>query len=94
MGVVVGAVWAECGRGSAVPPGAVNLRDGTSTGRSPAVSYSLPPPEPQHTWSDLLTLVGAIRRIAYNPTMAPDDEMRRIRDLFLDYDHPEAAGDA
>lgn len=42
----------------------------------------------------MLTLVGAIGRIAYNETMAPDDQMRRIRDRFLDYDHPEAADDA
>jgi hypothetical protein len=51
-----------------------------------------PPPEPaRHGWAELLTLVGAIRRIAYNETMPPDDQMRRIRDAFLDYDHPEAA---
>jgi hypothetical protein len=53
-----------------------------------------PPHEPaRHGWAELLTLVGAIRRIAYDRTMAPDDQMRRIRDLFLDYDHPEADDD-
>jgi hypothetical protein len=52
------------------------------------------PPEPRHTLADLLTLVGAIRRIAYDFSMEPDDQMRRIRDLFLEYDHPEADDDA
>jgi hypothetical protein len=27
-------------------------------------------------------------------TMDCDDQVRRIRDLFLDYDHPEAGDDA
>ena len=55
----------------------------------------MPSPEPQHTWADLLTLVGAIRRIAYLPsyTMDCDEQMRQIRDLFLDFDHSEG-GDA
>jgi hypothetical protein len=60
------------------------------------VSYSIPPPQPPHTWADLLTLVGAIRRIAFLPsyTMDCDEQMRQIRDLFHDYDHPEDADDA
>jgi hypothetical protein len=43
----------------------------------------LPVTEPQHTWADLLTLLGAIRRIAYLPsyTMDCDEQMRQIRDL-------------
>jgi hypothetical protein len=43
----------------------------------------------------LLTLVGAIRRLAFLPSwqMDCDEQMRRIRDLFQDYDHPED-GDA
>jgi hypothetical protein len=55
---------------------------------------AIPPPERHHSWADLLTLVGAIRAIAYEPPhrSAPDDQMTRIRDLFLDYDHPEADG--
>jgi hypothetical protein len=59
------------------------------------VSYSLPPPAHQHTWADLLALVGAIRRVAFLPSwqMGCDEQMRRIRDLFHDYDHPED-GDA
>ena len=56
------------------------------------MSYSIPPPQPPHTSADLLTLVGAIRRIAYLPsyTMDCDEQMRQIRDLFYDFDHPEA----
>jgi hypothetical protein len=63
--------------------------DGTSTKaheRSPAVSYSIPPPEHPHTWAELLTLVGAIRRIAYDVTLEAGDALRRIRDLYADYD--------
>jgi hypothetical protein len=50
------------------------------------VSYSIPPPEHRHTWAKLLTLVGAIRRIAYDVTREAGDAMRRIRDLYADYD--------
>jgi hypothetical protein len=50
------------------------------------VSYSIPPPEPRHSIAELLTLVGAIRRVAYDLTLASDDAMRRIRDAFADYD--------
>jgi hypothetical protein len=58
----------------------------TSPGRL-TVSYTLPPPEHPHTWAELLTLVGAIRRIAYDVTLEAGDAMRRIRDAFADYDH-------
>jgi hypothetical protein len=59
------------------------------------VSYSLPPPNPTHSIDDVLRLLGAIRRIAYDQTLwnDPADQMRPIRDLFLDYDHPEADDD-
>jgi hypothetical protein len=50
------------------------------------VSYSIPPPEQPHTKAELLTLVGAIRRIAYDITLAPDNALRRIRDLYAEYD--------
>jgi len=59
------------------------------------VSTTFPPPEPgRHGWADVLRLVSEIRRIAYARTLEPDDQMRRIRDLFLEYDRPEAADDA
>jgi hypothetical protein len=50
------------------------------------VSYSIPPPERPHGIAELLTLVGAIRRIAYDVTLEADDALRRIRDAFADYD--------
>jgi hypothetical protein len=62
---------------------------GTSTKaheRSPAASYSIPPPEHPHTWTELLTLVGAIRRIAYDIRLEAGDALRRIRDLYAEYD--------
>jgi len=34
----------------------------------------------------VLTPVGAVRRLAYDRTLAPDDAMRRIRDAFDVYD--------
>jgi hypothetical protein len=47
-----------------------------------------PPAEParRHGIAELLRLVDALRRLAYDPTLAPDDAMRRIRDLFADHD--------
>jgi hypothetical protein len=50
------------------------------------VSYTLPPPEHPHTWAELLALVGAIRRIAYDVTLEAGDARRRLRDVFADYD--------
>ena len=43
-------------------------------------------PSGRHTWAELLRLVGAVRHIAYDPSLAPDDALRRIRDTFHDYD--------
>jgi len=51
------------------------------------VSYSIPPPEHPHTWAELLTLVGAVRRIAFDRTLPPSEALGRIRDAFQDYDH-------
>jgi hypothetical protein len=60
------------------------------------VEPSIPPPESRHSIADTLALVDAIRAIAYEPShrSTPDDQMRRVRDLFLEHDHPEAADDA
>jgi len=57
---------------------------GASTGKDPAVEPILP--AHRHTWAELLRLVDTIRRLAYDRTMEPDDQMRQIRDAFLDYD--------
>ena len=47
----------------------------------------IPPPEPtRHSIAELLTLVGAIRRIAYDITREAGDAMCRIRDAFAEYD--------
>jgi hypothetical protein len=36
------------------------------------VSTTFPPPDPdRHGWAELLTLVGAIRRLAYSQVLAP-----------------------
>jgi hypothetical protein len=52
------------------------------------VEPTFPPSQPgRHGIAELLTLVGAIRRIAYDVTLEAGDAMRRIRDAFADYDH-------
>jgi hypothetical protein len=50
------------------------------------VSYSIPPPEHRHSIAEMLTLVGAIRRIAFDVTLEAGDALRRIRDLYAEYD--------
>ena len=39
-----------------------------------------------HSIADLLALVGAVRRIAYDITLEAGDALRRIRDLYAEYD--------
>jgi hypothetical protein len=57
------------------------------------VSTTVPPQQPgRHGIAELLALVGDLRRLAYS-SLTPDDAMRRIRDRFGDYDHPEADTD-
>jgi hypothetical protein len=44
-------------------------------------------PEPgRHGWAELLTLVDAVRRLAYDPSLDDGDRARRIRDRFGEYD--------
>ncbi|HEU0212947.1 MAG TPA: hypothetical protein VFR13_02595 [Jiangellaceae bacterium] len=51
------------------------------------MSTTIPPHDPgRHGWADLLRLVGDVRRLAYDSSLAPDDAMRRIRDRFGVYD--------
>jgi hypothetical protein len=50
------------------------------------VPITFPPPEHPHTWAELLTVVGAVGRIAYDITLEAGDALRRIRDAFADYD--------
>jgi hypothetical protein len=50
------------------------------------VSYSIPPPEPRHSIAELVTLVGAVRRVAFDVTLEAGDALRRIRDAIREYD--------
>jgi hypothetical protein len=43
-----------------------------------------PTAEHPHTWAELLTLVGAVRRIAYDVTLEAGDALRR--DLYAEFD--------
>ena len=64
----------------------MTLHDGTSTGWSPVVSTTFPPPEPaRHSIAELLTLVGQVRRLAHDITLEAGDALR-IRDAFAEYD--------
>jgi hypothetical protein len=54
------------------------------------VSTTFPPHEPgRHTWAELLTLVCAVRRLAFDRTLPPLEALGRIRDLFAGYDDHE-----
>jgi hypothetical protein len=47
------------------------------------VSTTFPPKEPgHHGWADLLTLVGGIRRLAFDRTLPPAEALGRIRDMY------------
>jgi hypothetical protein len=50
------------------------------------VSHSIPPPEHPHSIAELLALVGAIRRLAFDRTLPGIEALGRIRDAFRDYD--------
>jgi hypothetical protein len=39
-----------------------------------------------HTWVELLRVVGAVRRLAFDGTLPPTEAMGRIRDAFTVYD--------
>jgi hypothetical protein len=39
-----------------------------------------------HGWAELLTLVGAVRRLAFDRTLPASEALGRIRDAFHDYD--------
>ena len=55
------------------------------------MSHTFPPHEPaRHGWAELLALVGAVRRLAFDRTLPAPEAMGRIRDAFHDYD-PQGA---
>ena len=43
-------------------------------------------PSGHHTWAELLRLVGAVRRLAFERSLDDADRERRIRDRFGEYD--------
>jgi hypothetical protein len=43
-------------------------------------------PSRRHTWAELLRLVGAVRRLAFDTSLPATEAMGRIRDAFADYD--------
>jgi hypothetical protein len=64
------------------------MRLGCTLGGSPGIfGVTFPPSEPgRHGWAELLTLVDAIRAIAFDRSLDDRDIARRIRDAFVDYD--------
>ena len=47
---------------------------------------TIPPPEPCHGIAELLHLVGAVRRLAFDTSLPPAEALGRNRDAFADYD--------
>ncbi|HET6753002.1 MAG TPA: hypothetical protein VFH23_03500 [Jiangellaceae bacterium] len=47
---------------------------------------TIPPPEPRDDIAELLRLVGAVRRLAFDRTLPPSEALGRIRDAYHDYD--------
>jgi hypothetical protein len=43
-------------------------------------------PEPRHGIAELLRLVGAVRRLAFDRTLPPPEALGRIRDAYREYD--------
>ena len=51
------------------------------------MSHTLPPQPPnRHGWNELLTLVGAVRLLAFDHTLPAPEALGRIRDAYQDYD--------
>jgi hypothetical protein len=44
------------------------------------------PESGRHGWAELLTLVGSVRRLAFDRTLPPAEALGRIRDQFRSYD--------
>ena len=47
---------------------------------------TIPPPEPRHGIAELLRLVGAVRRLAFDRNLPPSEALGRIRDAYREYD--------
>jgi hypothetical protein len=50
------------------------------------VGTNLPTDPPRHGLAELLTLVGAVRWLAFDRSLPPPEALGRIRDAFTDYD--------
>ena len=56
-------------------------------GTEPRRVHSLPTAKAgRHGWADLLALVAAVRRLAFDRTLPPPEALGRIRDAYQDYD--------
>jgi hypothetical protein len=54
--------------------------------------HHFPPREPdRHGLADLLTLVGAVRRLAFDHTLPASEALGRIRDAIRSYDEEGVA---
>jgi hypothetical protein len=67
----------EAPAGTSMTPGGHREQHRTHRPRGPAMTGG-------HSIADLLTLVGAIRRIAFDVTLEAGDALRRIRDLHAE----------
>ncbi|HET6918751.1 MAG TPA: hypothetical protein VFI46_04710 [Jiangellaceae bacterium] len=47
---------------------------------------TIPPPEPRHSIADLLRLLDAVRRLAFDRSLDDADRSRRIRDAIREHD--------
>ncbi|MET0915298.1 MAG: hypothetical protein ABWY81_03760 [Jiangellaceae bacterium] len=54
------------------------------------MSNIMPEPGP-HGWAELLNLVGAVRRLAFDHSLPPSEALGRIRDAFRVYDEEGTA---
>ncbi|HET6921271.1 MAG TPA: hypothetical protein VFI46_17675 [Jiangellaceae bacterium] len=65
-----------------------NVDRDLGTAYQEAIPWShVPTDEPaRHSWTDLLTLVGTIRSIAFDRSLPPIEAMGQIRDEFRVYD--------
>jgi hypothetical protein len=55
--------------------------------RRGAVAAPARVPTRQTTLRELLRLVGAVRRLAFDRTLPPSEALGRIRDAYRDYDN-------
>jgi hypothetical protein len=75
-------------------PGRGESRSGRGLdGMEPAVSNTLPPPDPTHSIAEVLALVDTIRKVAFDRTLTNDDIARGVRDLIRAHDGEDFGDD-